>query len=79
MTVPDKAYPESVAQSNVDMITHCLNTPPEEHIMECSEERWSLELGERPGVYLAMEDAMPGMAWWSAATAWLYRRGLLDV
>lgn len=54
----------SVAQSNVDVIDWCLNTPPDEHRMECEEE-WAgevLGLGEHPGVYhgaAAMDPVLP--------------------
>lgn len=63
----------SVAQSNVDVIEHCLATPPEEHVWEVAEEAWFGELGERPACYLAMTTQGPTMAFVSAMMAWRYR------
>jgi hypothetical protein len=68
----DKAlWLESVAQSNVDVIEKCLNTPPDEHLSEMAEELWFHEVGEYPAMYLSTSTEV---SFFMSVSAWLYRR-----
>lgn len=66
---------DAFADSCVETIEHCLNTPPEEHRMECEEEWWLCEVGERPAMYFGMTMLEPYMAFVSAILAWNWAIG----
>lgn len=63
---------DTFAQSCVEVIEHCLNTPPDEHRWELEEEWWFAELGERAALYVGV-GADAEMAFFMAVTAWAYR------
>lgn len=60
-------------EANVEVILHCLNTSPEEHVVECEEERWLCELGERPALYMAMATCGKEAPFIFAMMSWAWR------
>lgn len=72
--------PSDPGPQAVELIQACLDTPPEEHQMECLEERWLAEVGESPAFYISQAIVYGSqwadlLAWWS----WAHRRGELVV
>lgn len=78
VTMPDQPS-DTFAASCVEVIEHCLDTPDDEHEMECDEEwfGWVEGLGERPGLYFAMPALGLNLPFMSAVSAWLYRTGAI--